>query len=110
MLSFFKIPSVYEHFGDGSSRATLIHTIARQEQDAMVEGVSTIAWITIILSERSSGLSLASMSRATLVVSLQELLGLDDALPEVQAYDEVVSEPPKKQARRGACEEGGAAC
>ena len=39
LLCFFKIPTVYERFGDGSSRASIIHTIARQEQDANVEGV-----------------------------------------------------------------------
>ena len=55
LLSFLKIPTLYERYGDGSSRATIVHTIARQEQDAAVEGVSTIDWITIILSERGRG-------------------------------------------------------
>ena len=101
LLNFFKIPSIYEHYGDGSTRATLVHTIARQEQDAMVEGVSTVDWITIILSQGGSGLSFAGITRKSLVASLQELLGLYEALPEVQAYDEVDMPPPKKQAKRG---------
>ena len=63
LLNFFKIPSIYEHYGDGSTRATLVHTIARQEQDAMVEGVSTVDWITIILSQGGSGLSFAGITR-----------------------------------------------
>ena len=65
LLSFFKIPTIHERYGDGSSRATIVHTIARQEQDAAVEGVSTIDWITIILSERGpgAGLSVSGMSK-----------------------------------------------
>ena len=54
LLSFFKIPTIHERYGDGSSRAT-IDTIARQEQDVAVEGVSTMDWITIILNERGQG-------------------------------------------------------
>ena len=96
LLSFVKIPTIYECYGDGSSRATIAHTIARQEQDAAVEGVSTIDWITIILAERGSGLSVRGMSRATLVATLQELTGLYEALPEVQAYDDVVTLPSPK--------------
>ena len=38
LLSFFKIPAIHERYGDGSSRATIVHTIARQEQDAAVDG------------------------------------------------------------------------
>ena len=38
LLSFFKIPTIHERYGDGSSRATIVHTIARQEQDAAVDG------------------------------------------------------------------------
>ena len=55
LLSFFKIPTIHERYGDGSSRATIVHTIARQEQDAAVEGVSTMDWITIILNELGHG-------------------------------------------------------
>ena len=43
LLSFFKIPTIHERYGDGSSRATIVHTIARQEQDAAVEG--SLQWI-----------------------------------------------------------------
>ena len=39
LLSFFKIPTIHERYGDGSSRATIVHTIARQEQDVAVEGL-----------------------------------------------------------------------
>ena len=72
LLSFFKIPTIHERYGDGSSRATIVHTIARQEQDAAVEGVSTIDWITIILSERGpgAGLSVRGMSRGKLLATL----------------------------------------
>ena len=99
LLSFFKIPTIHERYGDGSSRATIVHTIARQEQDAAVEGVSTIDWITIILSERGpgAGLSVRGMSRGTLVATLRELAGLYEALPEVQAYDDVVTTPPTQK-------------
>ena len=38
LLSFFKIPTIHERYGDGSSRATIVHTIARQEQDVAVDG------------------------------------------------------------------------
>ena len=64
-------------------------------------GVSTIDWITIILSERGpgAGLSVRGMSRATLVATLRELAGLYEALPEVQAYDEVLTPPTKKRAK-----------
>ena len=101
LLSFFKIPTIHERYGDGSSRATIVHTIARQEQDVAVEGVSTIDWITIILSESGpgagAGLSVRGMSRGTLVATLRELAGLYEALPEVQAYDDVVTTPPTKK-------------
>ena len=43
LLSFFKIPTIHEHYGDGSSRATIVHAIARQEQDVAVEG--SLRWI-----------------------------------------------------------------
>ena len=98
LLSFFTIPTIHERYGDGSSRATIVHTIARQEQDAAVEGVSTMDWITIILSERpGAGLTVKGMSRRTLVATLRELTGLYEALPEVQAYDDVVTTPPTKK-------------
>lgn len=98
LLSFFTIPTIHERYGDGSSRATIVHTIARQEQDAAVEGVSTMDWITIILSERpGAGLSVKGMSRRTLVATLREMTGLYEALPEVQAYDDVVTTPPTKK-------------
>ena len=64
-------------------------------------GVSTIDWITIILSERGpgagAGLSVRGMSRGTLVATLRELTGLYEAIPEVQAYDDVVTTPPTKK-------------
>ena len=100
LLSFFKIPTIHERYGDGSSRATIVHTIARQEQDAAVEGVCTIDWISIILSARGvsgAGLSVRGMSRASLTATLRELAGLYEALPEVQAYDDVVTSPPAKK-------------
>ena len=102
LLSFFKIPTIHERYGDGSSRATIVHTIARQEQDAAVEGVSTIDWITIILNERGqgAGLSVRGMSRCNLVATLRELAGLYEALPEVQAYDEVATTPPRRSELR----------
>ena len=101
LLSFFKIPTVYERYGDGSSRATIVHTIARQEQDAAVEGVSTMDWIAIILSERGpeKGLSLRGMSRTNVLATLREFTGLYEALPEVQAYDDVTTPPAKKRAK-----------
>ena len=100
LLSFFKIPTIHERYGDGSSRATIVHTIARQEQDVAVEGVSTMDWITIILNElgQGAGLSVRGMSRCSLVATLKELTGLYEALPEVQAYDEVVTTPPPEEA------------
>ena len=65
----------------------------------MVEGHQRSIGSPSSFFEWSCGPSLADASRATLVSTLQERLGLYDALPEVQAYDEVASEPPKKQAR-----------
>ena len=67
-----------------------------------MEGVSTIDWITIILAERGAGaeLSVRGMSRGTLVATLRELTGLYEALPEVQAYDEVVTTPPRRSELR----------
>ena len=64
-------------------------------------GVSTIDWITIILSERGpgAGLSVRGMPRGALVATLRELAGLYEALPEVQAYDDVVTPPTKKRAK-----------
>ena len=102
LLSFFKIPTIHERYGDGSSRATIVRTIARQEQDVAVEGVSTMDWITIILNERGqgAGLSVRGMSRGNLVATLRELTGLYEALPEVQAYDEVVTTPPRRSELR----------
>ena len=55
-------------------------------------------WITIILSERpGAGLSVKGMSRRTLVATLREMTGLYEALPEVQAYDDVVTTTPTKK-------------
>ena len=55
-------------------------------------------WITIILNElgQGAGLSVRGMSRCILVATLRELAGLYEALPEVQAYDEVVTTPPEE--------------
>ena len=44
-----------------------------------------------------AGLSVRGMSRGNLVATLRELAGLYEALPEVQAYDDVVTTPPTKK-------------
>ena len=56
-------------------------------------------WITIILNERGqgAGLSVRGMSRGNLVATLRELTGLYEALPEVQAYDDVVTTTPPRR-------------
>ena len=46
-----RLSTVFERFGDGTERAALVAMIARQEQDAQVQGVSTLEWIGILCKE-----------------------------------------------------------
>ena len=76
MLTFLRIRAVHERYGDGPTRAALLHTIARQEQDAAVEGVTTFGWLTIVLAERGEqSLHTHGRSRSSLLASLHELHG-----------------------------------
>ena len=57
--SFISIRTQYEKHGDGSDRAAIVANIARQEQDAKVQGVSTYEWVRIILQDRGMVLGLS---------------------------------------------------
>ena len=94
VLSFLVIDTVFEKFGDGSNRAALVATIARQEQEAQVQGVSTIEWVRIIVDDL--GIQLGSnmlKSRAAVLQALSDFVSAYDTLPEVQAYDEATPVP-----------------
>ena len=73
----------------GDTWGLILGTLGRQGNPNVLEHIKKKAEstgkkvITILLSERSSGLNLASVPRAILGVALEELMGLDNALPEV---------------------------
>ena len=87
--SFFYISTVFEKFGDGSNSAALVATMARQEQEGEVQGVSTVEWIRFIVDDM--GVSLGSQmlkTRASVLKVLNDFVSAYEELPEVQAYDE----------------------
>jgi hypothetical protein len=98
--SLLSIPTHYEKHGDGSDRASIVANIARQEQDAKVQGVSTIEWIHIILHDRGCSLGDAHvLSRSGVLDTMNSLMQQYETLPEVQAYDTNPSEPAAKRGR-----------
>jgi hypothetical protein len=94
MLSFLTISTSYECHGDGSDRAAIVATIARQEQDAQVQGVTTVDWIRIIMRDRGITLGEASLkSRADVLKAMTDFLQQYEQLPEVHAYDDQATVP-----------------
>jgi hypothetical protein len=51
LLSFLKIETLFENHGDGSHRAAIVATIAWQEQDAQVQGVTMVDWVSIVVDD-----------------------------------------------------------
>ena len=99
--SFCSVPAKYERVGDGSAQAALVSCIARQEQDTQVEGVSTVDWIGIILSNQMCCLGDANpKARSDLVRCMNDLTKRYDDLPEVHAFDEPEVAPPVAKSKR----------
>ncbi len=98
--SLVAIRANYVRHGDGSDRAAIVANIARQEQDAKVQGVSTIEWIRIILQDRRMSLDEAVSvdTRASVLEAMNTLTEQYEKLPEVEAYNGDVP-PPLKKAR-----------
>ena len=97
--SLLHMGTSYEKHGDGSDRAAIVANIARQEQDAKVQGVSTIEWINIILKDRGMSLGDIQLSRNALRETFDALLQQYEQLPEVQAYDADIVAPVAKRPR-----------
>jgi hypothetical protein len=96
--SLLSVPTHYEKHGDGSDRASIVANIARQEQDAKVQGVSTIEWIHIILQDRGCSLGDSQvLSRSAVLDTMNSLMTQYESLPQVLAYDAALVEPPAKR-------------
>lgn len=86
LLSLWEMPTTWETHGDGSERACVVAQMARQNQAAEVQPVSTLQWIQIVVG-RTAGFS--HTGRRDLLDKLRLLSQDYESHPDVAAYDEV---------------------
>jgi hypothetical protein len=91
--SLWQIPCIWEVHGDGSERACIVAQMARQNQAAEVQPVSTLQFVQIILQQTLPGggamASTTSMTRRQLQETLAALSTAYNQHPDVVAYDEL---------------------
>ena len=94
--SLWQIPCIWEVHGDGSERACIVAQMARQNQAAEVQPVSTLQFVQIIFQQTLPGGGLmagtSSMTRRQLQETLTALSAAYNHHPDVVAYDELAKQ------------------